>query len=646
MPLNAPNLDDRRFEDILAEAKALIPRYAPAWTDYNESDPGIAMLELFAWMTEMVIYRLNQVPERNYVKFLEMVGITPTPARPAIAELTFALSRPDAVSVTVPQGTRVAAPNASGQPPLVFETDEPLIAIGAGLNAVQTFDGYSYTVQTTKNAAAGQWFYPFGPHANPGSALMLGFDAAASFPTDQVHLAAHVAGLGPLTPDHTCSFDLNAQPLAATVRWEYWDGKCWKRLVLDKDETRAFTRDGHIYFRSPGAAVQPATLGGVPDVLYWIRALLVSSAYDLTPQLTSILTNTVRATQAQTVNYEVAGGSNGTPNQAFALANSPVLTLQLEIDEGSGFLAWKQVDDFYASGPNDAHYTLDPNSGQITFGDGQHGRIPLANPSNPSSNIVARSYRWGGGAAGNAAANTIIELQTYLSGVQSVTNLLPASGGTDEETVDQAKARAPREIKARNRAVTAEDFEFLAQQTPGVLIERSRAIPLMHPKFPGVQVPGAVTVVVVPDSDEPNPTPSRVTLEIVCAYLNAHRLLTSEVYVVAPVYRQVKVSATISVRPQADLQQVQEAVEAALTNFFHPLKGGADGTGWPFGAAIFYSDVMQVVLGTPGVSRVLNGILAVTLDGKQQPACQDVAICDGQLLYSNGHDISVSYATR
>src|SRR6266404_5668803 len=109
MPLNAPNLDDRRFNDLLAEAKALIPRYAPAWTDYNESDPGIAMLELFAWMTEIMIYRLNQVPERNYVKFLEMAGITPRPAQPAHVELTFRLSRPDIPSVIIPKGSQVSA---------------------------------------------------------------------------------------------------------------------------------------------------------------------------------------------------------------------------------------------------------------------------------------------------------------------------------------------------------------------------------------------------------------------------------------------------------------------------------------------------------------------------------------------------------
>ena len=93
MPLQAPKLDDRTFEQIVSEAKTLIPRYTQAWTDYNESDPGITLIQLFAWMTDMLLYRLNQVPELNYIKFLELLGIKPRPAQPARAEPTSCPSR-------------------------------------------------------------------------------------------------------------------------------------------------------------------------------------------------------------------------------------------------------------------------------------------------------------------------------------------------------------------------------------------------------------------------------------------------------------------------------------------------------------------------------------------------------------------------
>lgn len=75
MSLPIPNLDDRNFEDLMKEARSLIPTYNKEWTNYNPSDPGITLLELFAWLSEMVIYRVNRVPDENYRKFLKLIGI-------------------------------------------------------------------------------------------------------------------------------------------------------------------------------------------------------------------------------------------------------------------------------------------------------------------------------------------------------------------------------------------------------------------------------------------------------------------------------------------------------------------------------------------------------------------------------------------
>src|SRR5919107_3536149 len=107
MPPPAPNQDNRRFQDILDEARRLIPRYCPEWTDHNLSDPGITVLELFAWMTDMLIYRLNRVPDKNYVKFLDLIGIKLEPAHPARTTLNFRLSAPIEEELLIPLGTPV-----------------------------------------------------------------------------------------------------------------------------------------------------------------------------------------------------------------------------------------------------------------------------------------------------------------------------------------------------------------------------------------------------------------------------------------------------------------------------------------------------------------------------------------------------------
>lgn len=661
MPLQAPILDDRTFDQILAQAKLLIPRYAPAWTNQSETDPGITLMELFAWMTEMLLYRVNQVPDRNYIKFLELLGIKLTPARPAHAELTFTLTSSNVQTVIIPAGTQAASSDAS--PPLVFETDEALIALGAKLKALQSFDGFSYELVTTANGAAGQWYYPFGPHAREGSALLLGFDSPVAFSTDQVNLAVYVYTEGLAPEGHHCDLDLSGLPVASKLVWEFWDGRFWNAISLDKDDSRALTRSGHVYFEGPGDKIKKDIMGNVTDApLYWIRVRLETNGYDMAPRLSAVLTNTVSAMQAQTIRDEILGGSDGRPNQLFKLANTPVIerdtpitltgadgltvqvtSVEIDVDEGAGLEAWQEVEDFFSSGPDDPHFTLDRTTGEVQFGDGQFGRIPVANPANPNANIVAHLYRFGGGKRGIVGTGSIKALQTFVDGVDSVTNLQPTLGGTDEETLSDAKLRAPQTLKSKNRAVTAEDFEFLAEQTPAVRIRRAKALPLVHPKFSGMPIPGVVTVIVVPESDAPNPIPGDATLALVCAHLNVHRLLTSEVYVVAPKYRLVQIDANIVVKPDSDLSVVKKAVEQALTAWFHPLTGGADGTGWPFGGTIFYSDVYRVILQIPGVARLLDNQLVIWLDKQRQDFCRDVPLNDGELTYSLAHQISVSY---
>jgi predicted phage baseplate assembly protein len=650
MPLEAPVLDDRTYDDIVAEAQSLIPRYAPEWTNHNRSDPGITLVQLFAFMTEALLYQLNRVPERNHVKFLELLGIQLAPARPAAAELTFALARDDLVTVTVPKGSQIAV--ANGDEPIVFETDRALIALGARLAAIQTFDGYEFSNQTASAAVVGQYFHPFGLHPEDGSAVLLGFSSPREFTEEQVDLAVLVETEGARTDGRHCDLDIGSVPVPASVVWEYWSGPSgqWRALDLDRDETRAFTRSGHIQFRGPGDRIQRDAIGPVEAQLYWIRARLQRGDYERSPRLDAVLTNTVPASQALTVRDEVLGGSDGSPDQAFDLANRPVVgDLVLEVEERPDvFEQWRQVDDFLESGPDDPDYLLDRSAGRIRFGDGDRGRIPVANPQNPGRNVVARLYRFGGGARGNVGAGTITELQTFVEGVGSVTNLRPAQGGADEERLQEAKDRAPQQLKSKDRAVTSEDYEALARATPGAEVRRAKALPLVHPNFADSRIPGVVSVIVVPESERPDPMPNEATLRAVCAHLNRRRLLAAELHVIPPSYREVKVEVDLIAGGGADLAALKREVEDALTDYFHPLHGGQDGQGWEFGRTIFFSEVYRLILQVQDVDRIDENRLVIHLDGVPQAECRDVPIGEGPaagrvLLYSSGHEVRASY---
>jgi predicted phage baseplate assembly protein len=336
------------------------------------------------------------------------------------------------------------------------------------------------------------------------------------------------------------------------------------------------------------------------------------------------------------------------------------------VDEGDRVLNWQAVDDLYGSKPTDAHYVLNRTSGEIRFGDGFRGDVPTANVANPGGNIVAREYRFGGGQRGNVAANRLNTLITPVDGIDQsgqggVTNLRPAVGGRNEETFEEARRRAPQALQNKGRAVSARDFEVLAQEVG--TIKRAKALPLFHPDFPDpdVKVPGVVTVIVVPDTEatdprpnnggqaatarpagRPDPRPSEGTLRTVCAYLNQRRLLTTELYVIAPTYRLVRIEADVVAANDADLGEVRTQIENTLLNYFHPLVGGEDGQGWPFGENIYYSRVYQRVFTVPGVDRIAR--LTIALDGEAGPECSDVPIPPGQLLYSTEHEVQVDYS--
>jgi predicted phage baseplate assembly protein len=653
MPLSAqlPVIDNRTFDDIVAEAETRIPRYTQEWTDFNAGDAGFALVELFAWMTELLIFRLGQVPQLNYIKFLQLIGIELNPAQPAQTVLVFPIQSGFAQSsVPVPAGTQVSTQPATSGSPIVFETETAITALQAPMDAVLAFDGAYYTDVTADNVPGSDGFQPFGPLAPPGSALLIGFNPKLPFPG---RLAVSL-GFWPATDrgvpaPSPCGGGASPVYAPAQIVWEYWAGTAWLPLKVLSDTTLAFTLPGFVEVMLPAAGtIVPSTMPGKVDAKRaWLRARLAATFYEQVPTLSLVRSNAVAALAAQTVQNEVVGGSNGAPKQTFTLSSTPVLdgTLELTIDEGSGPEPWTEVDDFSGSGATDTVYLLDPTTGVITLGDGVQGHIPVANLTNPSGSIVAVRYQFGGGVASNIPAGTSLTLMTGIAGIDTGALSMPfaAYGGSDEESLQSAMNRAPAALKSQNRAVTCEDYETLAKQAGQ--IARAKALPLVHPDFPGMQVPGVVTVIVVPNVVSPAPMPSPGLLRTVCAYLDQRRLIATELYVIAPTYVPVSITLQALAQPDADTATVEQAVESALTTFLDPLVGGSldpstPGTGWPFGGTIYFVDVLRVAAQVANVIRVAD--LVITVRGVQTAACTDAAVPTGSLLAVQSVQASVT----
>ena len=136
MPLRPPNLDDRRFDQLVGEARRRLAQHCPEWTDLTPGDPGMALVEAFAYLTETMIFRLNRLPDKAYVEFLRLIGVRLQPPAAAAGVLCFRLSRPQNHPVDVPRGTRVTTGRSDGEEPPVFTTVET-VTIATGETEVE-----------------------------------------------------------------------------------------------------------------------------------------------------------------------------------------------------------------------------------------------------------------------------------------------------------------------------------------------------------------------------------------------------------------------------------------------------------------------------------------------------------------------------
>jgi hypothetical protein len=324
MSLEIPNLDDRRWADLVEEARSLIPRVAPLWTDHNAHDPGITFIELFAWLAEMQLYQLNRVGQRHREVFSQLVGVTRRLRKPARVDV-WVEGKLNA-GMFLPAGTQLSP--LEGEE-IIFETQKDIFLSESQLQRVITVAGTDRIDQTKANDKLGIAFLAFGENAQKDAELRLGFDAFYPANEPTIRLTASV-----FTDDLVGRCSLNAPaeqtedqhppgPFVDLV-WEYLAaGNHWLPLEF-KDETGTFTRNGAITLAVPKDAVK----GDVE--LFWIRARIRQGDYDIEPRLLSISLNVLPCAQIETVRNEELGPVTGRPNQTFTLPKKPILVREAD----------------------------------------------------------------------------------------------------------------------------------------------------------------------------------------------------------------------------------------------------------------------------------------------------------------------------
>jgi predicted phage baseplate assembly protein len=672
--LEAPNLDDRTWQDIVDEARALIPRYAPEWTDHNPSDPGMALVELFAYLVEGLIYRLNRVPEKNLIGFLDLMGITRAPARPATTDLVFTID-PTAPDLVVPPGTQVATRQTETEDAVVFETDEPVRVLPLNLiRALLVAPGVAGYSEVSDRLVAKPLSGLTVPLAVDATAtVVLGFDAPTTEPLElRLRLRNPVERSGLRT-----GWRFSAPGAGqAEARWT----DLAAGAVTDPSE--GLRRPATMTVRVPAQwhAARPAQLGlrpaaGTPDVdeeLVWLALDLTNgtgSPAEVAPA--SILTNGVPATTAHSVREEeLPTIADGRPFQSFELRRRPLFLdptsldplghLQVEVreqgDDGLGpWTAWQRVAEF----PEGDHqvYRVEPVTGVIDFGsfhpvtarDG-HGRIPVAGSQ------VRATYRYvADGQRGNVGADTVTEIRSAIERVGGVRNPGPARGGTDEEPVEQTLRRGPDVLRGRHRAVTAVDYENLACDASEEVCKARALAPLAGPAAGNlVRTPGSVTVIVVPEAEmsTPRPLPTTALVQRVEGYLATRSCLTAQVSVKGPRYLPVDVTVTVNLLQSAinaglasEDDLFKQRVRDRIAEFLHPLHGGAQGTGWEFGQDATISELFDAVRPPSEVGFIADLKIKAGRPDHTRPTLASgdawVQLADFELVCSGTHTVTL-----
>ncbi|MEU6347259.1 putative baseplate assembly protein [Streptomyces sp. NPDC046977] len=656
MSLPRPHLDDRRFQDLVDEAKRMVQQRCPEWTDHNVSDPGVTLIETFAHMVDQLIYRLNRVPDKHHVALLDLIGLRLFPPAAARTDVTFWLSAPQPGPVAVREGTEVATVRSETEQAVVFSTLRDLIVVPCELAvlAVRPADprgqgAVPAAADRTAELAGGRGVACFSDVPQPGDTVLFGLSTAVPSCVVALRLAFPVAGHG-IDPDDP--------PLV----WEARTAEGWTPCEVERDGSGGFNRPGDVLVHVPEGHVAVAEAGRRAG---WLRARVlppdgVRRPYSASPRLLSATAFTIGGTapaaHAERAAGEVLGLSEGVPGQVFAVARPPVVAgrepFTVETLTAEGAQEWAEVGHFGDSGPGDHHVRLDRSSGEIAFGpavrepDGslkQYGAVPPQGVP-----IRVRPYLTGGGRRGNVARGALSVLRSSIPYIARVGNRAAANGGVDGEDVENAKLRGALSLRSRERAVTAEDYEYLARQAAPE-IARVRCVAAES----GTDA-GGVRVLLVPWAEadtsgrlafEGLACPEELVARVVTR-LDAQRALGTRLVVEPPFYQGVTVVTTLRATSSASPARVQQDALTALYRHLNPLTGGADRAGWPFGRSVQSGEVFAVLQQVPGVELV-EGVKLFPADPgshRRGEPTDRVDLAAGALVFSYDHQVRVTGA--
>ncbi|MDQ1707809.1 MAG: hypothetical protein QOJ88_1020 [Pyrinomonadaceae bacterium] len=666
MALDSIKLDDLSWNEMVVAIRRRIAAASDGnWTLHAPVDPGITLLELFAYLLDQRVYWMDQVPDSLVRGALSLLGEQPRSTRAAATVVHFPELKK---TVVLNAGTELTL--ARSVPALVFSTaaEIALLPFESGRRLSLFIDN----VDRTADLEHGKVMRLFPPAGSGEVRIVLRLreplpESAKDKCCSLLFQLRTPSGVAPEWVPQWSALGTVTPP--AKISWFYGGGG-GKRIEFSANEIN----DGTGGLRRSGLVLLPLKTGtgtetdwspeyDAKTMLYsyslWLR--VEQSTFSAPPRLERLVPNVVIAShQRTTAEHKLHRDFLPLPGNTLDLADLPedkLLkdhppiedTIKLQIREADGqWHPWRPVLDFSFHGPSDRVFTTDRLLGQVSFGDGLTGRLPVLN--NDGDVQLKVEYSVGGGVSGNLGAHLDWKISSAkdeaLANLTGV-NLVQTEGGAEPETMAAARQRAGLELRKRTRAVVREDYEELARTIPGVAIKRAYAAVGLHPNFPCVAIPGAVTVFLVPDVSRPDvlseesleydgssvesafvaaPVPDPGALAMVRAKLEKARLAGSEVFVSAPHYQAVDLFLDVESN-SLDADELSRQIRRRLRYFLDPLSGGDAGLGWPFGEPLRPSAILREVQAALGDEGRVERLFIVLPDKSPKRAEVDYGPC-------------------
>ena len=569
--LKVPQLDDLTYEQRVKRAVSRIPAMTDQWTDFNSHDPGITVLQTYAWLTDMLSFYMNATGDVHVEKYLKLLGIVPQTAQ---AAESYVILENVKEAISLPKGTGFYAGNVP------FELAEDYTYVYNRFSSfIQETDGIGMDL-TTFAGTDGDYIEVFSEDFQNKAVAYFGFEHTLKT-GDWLYVSIR-------EEEHRNPFD--TQFKLCDLFWEQYTKEGWKPLAV-QDETCGFLKSGFLKIKDLEDMSEWQHEDSFEKAFY-IRCTLEKNQYDSMPQVGKIYVNPMKVIQKATIcqcgevlEQMQIGTTNGCAGQEvlFDYPNIYRFSLLLfnEKDDKDDYELWTMVDNLEEADYKERVFSYNKEKSCICFGDGINGMVPT-----PKQRICVTGLEISDFEQGNVLAGEITETDCSLLTEAKIYNPVAAKGGREKEMLHEMLRRMEETLFTQNRMASEEDYRNIILKTPGLMIDRVHVIPgsVYGELYRRDRTPNEIMAVVKPHSKSMTPKLSNIYRQMILEHIEKYRLLNTKVSIVSPVYVGIEVHAKIVLH--VDTKEARDKVHQRIRELIDYQEKER-----PFGNVISYGKV-------------------------------------------------------